>query len=78
MALETIRRILDTRTVERPGAYVRVLIGGRKSKPLKIATLEPPQPDRHLAESIRQRSRLRYGRPQVDVETAIARRAKLA
>ena len=59
-------------------AYVRVLIGGRKSKPLKIATLEPPQPDRHLAESIRQRSRLRYGRPQADVETAIAQRAKLA
>src|SRR5207253_3015212 len=64
----------DLVNIERFNAYIKLLINGTGSKPFNMATYPLPKPtpeQLQLAESIRQLSRLKYGRPRAEVEEEI-------
>jgi len=69
---------LDLMNLDNFNAYIKLLIGGVASKPLSLRTIAPKEEeDRKTAETVRQLSRLRFGRDRTLVEKEIYERAKL-
>ena len=69
----------DLVNIERFNAYVRLMINGTASKPFNMATLPlPKDANSELAESIRQLSRLKYGRARAEVEGEILESSEVA
>lgn len=71
----------DLVNIERFNAYTKLLINGTGSKPFNMATYPLPKPTKEqmeLAESIRQLSRLKYGRPRAEVEEEILEASQVA
>jgi hypothetical protein len=71
----------DLVNIERFNAYIKVLIKGTGSKPFNMATYALPKATKEqeeLAKSIRQLSRLKYGRPREEVEAEILEASQVA
>jgi hypothetical protein len=64
----------DILNIENYNAYVRLLAGGKPTKPFNMQTLTPPAGDSEKAVYIRELSRIKYGRKREDVENEIAKR----
>ncbi|MBI2054879.1 MAG: type IV secretion system DNA-binding domain-containing protein [Candidatus Sungbacteria bacterium] len=54
--------------------YVKLLVGGKTSKPFSMRTYEPAGVDKNKAERVKELSRTKYGRPREEVEADITRR----
>lgn len=69
----------DLVNIDRYNAYVKLMVNGTASKPFNMATL-PPQKhgNAELAESIRQLSRLKFGRPRSEVESELLEAGQVA
>jgi len=65
----------DLLTLEARTAIASLVVGGRVTAPVSIATFPPPEPTGH-GQAARMASRLRYGRDRADVEQAIAERRR--
>lgn len=69
----------DLVNVDRFNAYIKLMINGTASKPFNIATYPLPKDgNEELAQSIRQLSRLKYGRPRAEVEEEILQASQVA
>jgi hypothetical protein len=69
----------DLVNIERYNAYVRLMVQGTASKPFNMATMAPQKGgSEQLAESIRQLSRLKFGRVRADVESEILEASQVA
>ena len=69
----------DLVNIERFNAYVKLMVNGTASKPFNMATMPPQkQGSAELAESIRQLSRLKFGRPRAEVESEILEASEVA
>ncbi len=71
----------DLLNVDRYNAFVKLMINGTASKPFNMATypLDKPTPDMMAtAQAIRQLSRLKFGRPQNEVESEILEASQIA
>lgn len=55
-------------------AYIKLLTRGQVSPPFNIATYSPRDPDPTLAKTVKEYSRLSYGRPREEIEQEIASR----
>ena len=59
----------DLVNVDRYNAYVKLMVNGTTSKPFNMATLPPSAGgSKEIAEAIRTLSRLKFGRPKMEVE----------
>jgi hypothetical protein len=69
----------DLVNIDRYNAYVRLMVNGTASKPFNMATM-PPQKSgtEELAQSIRQLSRLKFGRPRSEVEAEMLEAGNVA
>jgi hypothetical protein len=69
----------DLVNIDRYNAYVRLMVNGTASKPFNMATM-PPQKSgtEELAQSIRQLSRLKFGRPRAEVEAEMLEAGNVA
>lgn len=69
---------LDLTNLDNYNAYIKLLIDGVASKPFSLRTIKPQVvEDRSWAESIKQLSRMKYGRDRREVEDEIYKRARL-
>jgi hypothetical protein len=69
----------DLVNIERYNAYVRLMVQGTASKPFNMATMAPQKGgSEQLAESIRQLSRLKHGRPRSEVESELLEAGQVA
>lgn len=71
----------DLLNIDRFNAYMKLMINQSPSKPFNLATYPLPKPTQQelkLAESIRQLSRLKYGRPRSQVEEEILEASQVA
>jgi len=69
----------DLVNIDRFNAYVKLMINGTASKPFNMQTMPPPQGgQRDMASSIRELSRLKYGRLREDVEAEILEASQVA
>lgn len=68
----------DLINIDNRNAYVKLLIRGATSLPFNIAINPPQKGDLELANSIKQLSRLKYGRERNAVEQEILERGKIA
>ena len=64
----------DLINIDNRNAYVKLLIGGATSQPFNILAYPPPEGSAQIAQSIRQLSRLKYGRQKSVVEKEILER----
>lgn len=64
----------DLITVDNFKAYVRLLIGGKTSRPFSLSTYPAEKTDAARVERLKQLSRERYGKPREEVEADIVRR----
>lgn len=64
----------DLSNIDNYNAYVKLLIRGQTSRPFNIQNILFKEPDLQLAESIKQMSLLKYGRPREEVEAEIRSR----
>ncbi len=64
----------DLINIDNRNAYVKLLIGGATSQPFNIVAYPPPKGSVEMAQSIRQLSRLKYGREKSVVEKEIMER----
>lgn len=67
----------DMVNIEAFNAYVRLLVNNEPIRPFNMKTLPPPKYDSKIAETIRELSRLKYGRPRELVEKEIIERTKM-
>jgi hypothetical protein len=69
----------DLVNIDRFNAYVKLMVNGTASKPFNMSTM-PPQKlgNPELAESIRQLSRLKFGRLRAEVESEILEASEVA
>jgi len=67
----------DLINVEKFNAYIKLLVDNQPTRPFNIVTIQPKPGDRKVAETIRQLSRLKYGRPKAIVEKEILERSQL-
>jgi hypothetical protein len=73
--VEPIFNAYDLINIENYNAYIKLLIGGQPARPFNIRTSLPPgRGNPSLAESARQLSSLKYGRPRELVEEEIRKR----
>ena len=63
--------------IEAFNAYVRLLVNNEPIRPFNMKTLPPPKYDSKIAETIKELSRLKYGRPRELVEKEIIERTKM-
>lgn len=71
----------DLLNVDRYNAFVKLMINGTASKPFNMATYpldKPTDEQRATASAIRQLSRLKFGRPLVEVEEEILEASQVA
>lgn len=71
----------DLLNVDRFNAFVKLMINGTASKPFNMATYPLPKPDESqmaVANAIRQLSRLKFGRPRVEVEQEVLEASQVA
>jgi len=68
----------DLINIDNFNAYVKLLINGATSSPFNIKFYPPQKGDAEIAKSIRQLSRLKYGREKNSVEAEILQRGKIA
>lgn len=71
----------DLLNVDRYNAFVKLMVHGTASKPFNMATYPLPKAtaeQRQTAEAIKQLSRLKYGRPQNEVEMEILQASQIA
>ncbi len=69
----------DLVNVDRYNAYVKLMINGTASKPFNMATYPLPKTgNAELAKAIRQLSRLKHGRPRVEVEAELMEASRVA
>jgi hypothetical protein len=71
----------DVMNVPKFNAFVKILIDNANPPPFNMRTLGPesrPQPNPQLAASIKELSRLKYGRPREIVEAEIMERSKIS
>lgn len=61
----------DLMNIDNYNAYVKILIRGQTSRAFNIQTLPAPRGSHEVGAAIKELSRLRYGRPQQDVEKEI-------
>lgn len=70
----------DVMNIEKYNAFIKLMIDGTASKPFNIEVPPPvslTNPNKELAEAIKELSRLKYGRDKADVEKDIAERTQL-
>jgi hypothetical protein len=64
----------DILNIENYNAYVRLLAGGKPTKPFNIKTVTPPRGESEKADYLRDLSRVKYGRARDIVESEIAKK----
>ncbi|MFH1426132.1 MAG: type IV secretion system DNA-binding domain-containing protein [Candidatus Kerfeldbacteria bacterium] len=67
----------DIINVEKYTANMKLLIENTASRPFNMTTIMPPEGDPKLIETLKELSRLKYGRPREEVEDDIKERAQL-
>ncbi|MBI2607697.1 MAG: type IV secretion system DNA-binding domain-containing protein [Candidatus Doudnabacteria bacterium] len=68
----------DVVNIDRYNAYVKLMIDGTASRPFSMETYpKPTQGDPRVAQTIKNLSKLKYGRPKSEVEEEILRRTRL-
>jgi len=68
----------DVINIDRFNAYMKLMIQGTGSRPFNLQTLPPPEArSSNWGVSIKQLSKLKYGRPRIEVEGEIAVNARL-
>jgi len=67
----------DVVNIDKYKVYLKLLIDNAAAKPFDMQTLPPKPGNIELAQSIKQLSRLKYGRPKEEVEKEILLRTKL-
>lgn len=69
----------DLVNIDRFNAYIKLMINGTASKPFNMATYPLPKDgNAELATSIRQLSRLKFGRPRTEVEAEVLEASQVA
>jgi len=71
----------DLVNIDRFNAYIKLMINGTASKPFNMATYPLPKPDAtglELASSVRQLSRLKFGRVRAEVEAEVLEASQVA
>ncbi len=66
----------DIINVEKYTANTKLLIDNTASRPFNMATIMPPEGDKNMAASLKELSRLKYGRDRAVVEEDIKERAR--
>lgn len=66
----------DIINVEKYTANLKLLIDNTASRPFNMGTILPPEGDHAMIETLRELSRLKYGKPRAEVEASIKERAK--
>lgn len=61
----------DLLNIDNYNCYVKLLIAGHTSSPFSMKTYPPERGDRTIAETIKEISRVKYGRPREEVEREI-------
>lgn len=67
----------DVVNIERFNAYMRLLINNTAARAFNMAAMYPKKGDKKIAATIRELSRLKYGRDRTIVESEILERSKL-
>jgi len=67
----------DLVNIDRFHAYVKLLVHNTVQRAFHLSTFPPVAGDKERAKRIRELSRMKYGKPRVDVEAEILRRSKL-
>ena len=68
----------DLINIDNFNGYVKLLINGATSLPFNVKFYPPTKGDLELAKSLKQLSRLKYGREKNSVEAEILERGKIA
>lgn len=61
----------DISNIENRNAYIKMLVGGRPTKPFNIETLPPPAGNREVIDPLKELSSLTYGRNRAEIEAEV-------